>query len=102
MTAARNSANGTFGKLFDQFERSQRQNLCECLEDEHPGRLNIRSYYSGFELSFFRQRYGSKVWEEMTVKLGYCALYFVNDNILCRVNEETSAYSKLEMCSDIT
>lgn len=102
MTVARNSANGTFGKLFDQFGRSQRQNLCGRLEDERPGRSNIRSCYSEFELSPFRQRYGSKVWEKMTLKLEYCASHFVNDDILCRVDEETSDYSKLEMCSNTT
>lgn len=102
VTATRNSANGTFGKLFDQFERSQRQNLCGRLEDERPGLLNIRSCCSGFGLSLFRQRYGSKVWEEMTVKLEYCASHSVNDDILCKVNEETSDYSKLEMCSNTT
>lgn len=102
MTVVWNSANGTFGKLFGLFERGQRQNLCGRLEDELPGRSNIRSCYSAFELSLFHQRYGSKVWEEMTMKLEYCALHFVNDDILCRMDEETSDYSKLEMCSNTT
>lgn len=90
VTAARNSANDTVGKLFDQFGRSQRQNLCGHLEDKRPCRLNNRSSYSGFELSLFRQIHGSKVWEKMTVKLEYCASHFVNDDILCTVNEGTS------------